>query len=104
MVAEAVFRLESRTHSGGVGKQLEGGAGRAQGLGGAIELAGIEVFASHQGAHQARTRFHGHQGALETPRCVLTNHLLGFFLPVEVEAGSDVQTTHLQLIQAEDLG
>ena len=70
-------------------KQLEGGAGGAQGLDGPVELALVVVLAAHQGPHQAGARLHRNQGPLHGARGVGIDDRLGLVLPGQIEAAAD---------------
>ena len=85
-------------------KQLEGGAGRAQGIHGAVELALGKVLAAHHRPHQAGARFHGHQGAFHLARGIGVDRLLGLALPGQIEAAFHREPAHFQLLLGEHLG
>ena len=102
-IAEHSLRQHPLLQGREIHKQLEGGAGRAQGLGCPIELAVLEVGATHHRPHQAGARLHRHQSALHAAGGIAVHRRLGLLLPGQIDAAAHCQTTHLELLGAEHL-
>jgi len=103
-VEEDVIGFDAGINGRGVGEQLERGAWRAQSLGGSVELTAEEIFSAHHHPHQTCSGLERHDRALTGARRKLPHNLLSPFLPFQIEAGADFQTTHFQLLRGEHLG
>ena len=103
LVDEDVFRLDPAVDGGGVGKDLECGSRRAKRLGGAVELALVEVLAAHQNPHQAGAGFNRNHRSFGVVRSVLADHRKSFVLPVEIETGAHLEPTDFKLFLCDQL-